>query len=429
VGSVSGAAAINANGDVVFGDDSGRVFAFHDDGMTFNCLWVFPQPESGPLPGPVVSSPAHLADPIDFSLVTAFIGVSTGHLEAINNFGTQQWRFPSGPGLGGPLSSSPASDAALLHITGADGFLYTLDRAGRPQHQARVSLPMADTDLLPSAMVGSSTYAVGTGGRCSNQATIGCLDQTVEELARCKSAAATCEDIGNTGMVTALTSVNEVRWRFATDAPIAGSAAFTLQIIDEPVLPTPTATPTGTRTEIIDPSTPTPTPTRLLSVVQGVVYIVDVEGTVYGVKDATGDVFAVKPTATATPTPTSTPGTDESPTPIPPDSRLTKVSLAAPADVTTSPVISSDLYVVFGTDAGALNAIRLDFERSAPCPACAVSQWQPIRFIDGDLGGGTIGIATAPVLSDPIIDRDGTIYVTAGDVGTGVGALYTVGSQ
>lgn len=430
VGSVSGTAAINVNEDVVFGDDNGRVFAFHDDGMTFNCLWVFPSADTTPLASSIVSSPLLLSNVVDGTIATAYIGSNTGHLLALNGFGTQQWRFPGGSAaFSGPLTSSPDFDGVAIHVAAPDGVLYSLDRGGRLQHQAQVSVPLTDIDLLPSSMSGTSTYAVGLGGRCANT-TVGCLEQS--ECGR-----VSCNDMGGVGMVTALSPVDEVRWRFATDVPIAGSAAFALQSLNEPVLPTVTRTPEVTPTVNVDPSTPTPTPTQLVLVIEGIVFLVDQEGSVYALKDASGELFEVRPTpGTATPTATFIPGEDTpTPAPTPPpitsEGKLTKVQLGQPVTVTTSPVLSSDLFALFGTAGGELLAIRLDFDRTIPCTNCKVEDrlWVPIPLANNESGGGKVPIRPGdPIVSSPIVDQDGTIYLTAGDVSTGIGMLYSVGT-
>jgi outer membrane protein assembly factor BamB len=425
VGSVSGTAAININNDVVFGDDNGRVFAFNDDGTLFECLWVFPAPRQTPIPGGVVSSPLILSDALDGSLTTVFLGIGSGHLQAINNFGTGQWRFPTGgESFPGPLTSSVSLDGVSLHVTAPDGYLYSLDRAGRLQHQALISLP-TETSLLASPTSGTSTYAVGRGGRCGDS-TVGCLASN-----ECSMAA--CGALGDVGVLTALNPLDEVRWRFAADAPIAGSIAFAIQAVDEPVPPVNTPTPSTTPPPF-DPSTPTPTPTRLLVVLEGIVYVVDTDGTVYGVKDESGQLLEVRATATSTPTflpdqDTPTPG----PTPTPPDiaPKAARADLADPIVVTVSPVLSSDLFVVFGTTGGELYAVRLDFDRTIPCEDCEVAEreWLPVDLVDDNEGGGKVPLrAGEPAVSSPIIDRDGTIYITTGDVTTGEGTLHSVGS-
>lgn len=432
VGTVSGTAAINVNDEVVFGDDNGRVFAFADDGTVFTCLWVYPAINASPIPGPVVSSPLIFSDPIEFTIASAYVGVATGHLQALNAFGTEQWRFPTG-GAAFPsaLTSSVASDGVRVHVTAPDGFLYSLDRGGDLQHQAQISLP-GPSDLLASPVAGTSTYAVGIGGRCGDSIE-GCL-------ASSECPGSTCGALGEVGILTALDPVDDVRWRFATDAPIAGSAAFAIQSIVEPV--PPLATPTSSTTPAPpDPSTPTPTPTRLSAILQGVIIVVDNQGTVYGVKDVSGELIEVIPT-TPTPEPTSTtaPGAN-TPTPVPTATmglpRAAKAQLFNPVGITTSPVLSADLFVVYGSVFGELYAVRLDYDRTIPCEECDVNDWNPISLRREDCtgencafaGGGQVTLQLGqPVLSSPIIDRDGTIYVTVGNISSGQGTLFTVGT-
>jgi outer membrane protein assembly factor BamB len=429
VGTVSGTPAINLNNDIVFGDDNGRIFALNDDGTIFTCLWVYPAPTAAPIPDGVVSSPLILSDANDFSLVTAIVGVGSGHVQALNTFGTSQWRFPDGDSsFPKPLTSSVCTDGVSFHITAPDGFLYSLDRVGRLQHHARVSLATDGIGLLASPMSGTSTYAVGVGGRCGTT-TDGCLEQS-------ECPGETCTQLGEIGTLTALTPLDEVRWRFGADAPIAGSA-FVLQSVDEVAPPRATPTP-STTPPTPDPNPPTPTPTAFAVVIEGIVYLVDTSGTVYGVKDVSGDLFVAVPTAqTATPTPTLIPGED-TPMPLPTSTpgaaqpKPAKVQLEDAVNVTSSPALSTDLFVVFGTDRGELYAIRLDFDRTIPCEDCDASgrKWDPVPFVDNQSGGGKIILPGGKaVVSSPIIDHDGTIYVTAGDVSAGEGILFSVGSQ
>src|SRR4029450_7804806 len=115
------------------------------------------------------------------------------------------------------------------------------------------------------------------GGRCGGDSIVGC----VEEF-ECSDTG--CVDFGDVGGITALDSLDEVRWRFAADAPIAGSGTFVVQSIDEPVPPEATPTP-STTASTPEPGTPTPSSTRRAVILEGVVYVVDSNGTVYGVKD------------------------------------------------------------------------------------------------------------------------------------------------
>lgn len=434
VGSVNGTAATTVNDEIVFGDDSGRVFAVADDGRNFTCLWVYPAIDTPPLPGPVLSSPLVLSDASAQTLTNVYVGVATGHLQALNAFGTQQWRYPSGSAaFPSALTSSVATDGTFLIITAPDGFLYTLDRAGRLQHQANISVPGAGaSELLASPVSGTSTYAVGSGGHCGDSI-LGCLD-----AADCNGAP--CDALGSAGLLTALTPLNDVRWRFATDAPIAGSATFAIQAIDEPVPPLSTPTP-STETPTPDGSTPTPTPTRLAIILQGVIYMVDSQGSVYGVKDADGGLIEVRPTVpTPEPTSTTVPGANTPtppPTATPAQPRAAKAQLFDPVGVNTSPVLSADLFVVYGTVFGELYALRLDYDRTIPCTECDVNEWAPISLrregCTGEDcafgGGGKVTLALGqPAVSSPIIDREGRIYMTVGDVETGVGTLFTVGT-
>lgn len=117
--------------------------------------------------------------------------------------------------------------------------------------------------------------------------------------------------------------------------------------------------------------------------------------------------------------------------------RAAKAQLFNPVGITTSPVLSADLFVVYGSVFGELYAVRLDYDRTIPCEECDVNDWNPISLRREDCtgencafaGGGQVTLQLGqPVLSSPIIDRDGTIYVTVGNISSGQGTLFTVGT-
>jgi hypothetical protein len=102
--------------------------------------------------------------------------------------------------------------------------------------------------------------------------------------------------------------------------------------------------------------------------------------------------------------------------------------------VATAPVVSSDLFVVFATANGYVYAVRLDFSRRRPCDeGCDVSEWSEGTDDAGDPAGGWVDLfqdapgPRNPVLSSPVIDREGRIYLTTGDLTTGDGVLHVIG--
>jgi outer membrane protein assembly factor BamB len=159
------------------------------------------------------------------------------------------------------------------------------------------------------------------------------------------------------------------KWERTLGAPSFGSPAYALQFVEDRADPTPGGSPTAT------PSG-TPTPAIKQDVL---VYAVDQRGTVYGVRDSDGTLEADPPFDTGA------------------------------SEVQTSPVVSSDLFVVFGTTGGRLHAWTITGEKPA-----AADAW-PI-----DLGEQTGRVLA--VRSSPSIDRDGTVYVTGDD-----GFLYGIG--
>ena len=405
IGPINGAPAVTVNNDIVVGNDSGYVFAIHDDGNLLNCIWAFHN-ATDPENKSVRSSPIAVADPVDFRLTGVFIGMAAGRLQALNGNGTEQWRFQTSDLSLGPLSASPSSDASHFYITAPDGFLYAIDSTGAQRWRALVGTQQPETEetVLSSPAVGSAVY-------------------TVAPLETCDSSAA-CTPT----RLSALNPDGSLRWQLTSVngkpvQPVPGSPALAPRAIEELVPPTPSVTPAGTPTPTIAPAaSPTPTATIVLPVVQDVLYFVDRDGTVYALRGTTGQPFMIPlPLATSTPTPTSTPGpAGVTPGATPPASKISIVHLPLEdANVVLSPALSADLFVVFATSNGRIYAINVDYDRSRPCTAsCSIDnpEWKPApssEESDGD-AGGFVELGSPP-RSSPVVDQDGTIYVTTDD--------------
>lgn len=426
IGPINGSPAVTVNNDVIVGNDSGYVFLIHDDGSGLDCKWAFSTTAAQPTRGVglpwIRSSPIAVTDPLHSRLLRVFLGSLAGTVQTLNGNGTEQWRFQGSDPSFGPITSSPASDGTSLYVTAPDGALYAVDAAGRLRWRAAVGDSQASAELLASPLVGTlsaSVYAVG---------------------AVCELGGSSCKPVA--GQVTAFLLDGTFRWRFdSLDGlplpPVQGSPALVLQSVDERLPQTPVPPDSS------DPA-PTPTPTRLVPVSQDVVYLLDSAGTVYALKGSSGrpfDIFepAVTSTPTATPTPLSTGGPRRQETRVrgpegaPATVKRSVVRLQTQGDVTASPAISGDLFVLFGTTAGRLYAVRVDFERTGPCTqGCPSSEWLPAESAeesDGTAGAFVVLRDAGPVRSSPITDRDGTIYVTADRALGSGGFLYAIGTE
>lgn len=228
VGPVTASPTVSAGGTIVVGSDNGYIFALHQRGNgDIECMWYFRPGDASPT-FQVQSSPVLQLDPRDLSLLSVFIGGGDGQLLALNGIGTSRWAYPSTSLAGGAVSSSPAADAfGNLYLTTPEGMLASVDFGGRPNWTYPIGVPPAQP-LLPSPGVGNSVYAIGAGGH-----------------------------------LYALTQNGILKWQYEPrEAITSGSPAFLNQTFE---------------------SGPN-------QVVDTIVYIADVEGTLYGVRDLTGTI-------------------------------------------------------------------------------------------------------------------------------------------
>lgn len=375
VGAISSSPAITIEEDIVFGADNGVVFALRDLGKTFTCKWAYATSAAAPVP--VLSSPALLIDPTDRSLLTAYVATGSGYLQALNGDGTEQWRFPRTADALGALSASPAvaTDGTIV-FTSPDGFVQALSPGGQLRSRVPVDASQQGADRLPSPALGASVYSIGAVVRCERSD------------AACTSDSDCPEDRCITkGQMTAVNPDGTVKWRYrgqtpdAPAKPILGSPAYVLQTVIED--------------DVIDGGT--------TNVIDTIVYVVDDSGTVYGVRDTTGELFVFRDSD---------------------DNAIKKPALLRlmANGVSTSPVLSSDVYIVFASDDGYVYAVQVntDVTETRPCWDCSDAQWETLQ----PDGGGRVKVSSSPIRSSPIIDDDGTIYVTADD-----GVLYAIGTQ
>jgi outer membrane protein assembly factor BamB len=154
--------------------------------------------------------------------------------------------------------------------------------------------------------------------------------------------------------------------------------------------PSPTPEPTTSETQEAT-NTPTPTETPIPDV-DLVVYVVDEQGTVYGIRNSTGSLegkIALNATGVRT-------------SPL--------------VNVQTLDFITDHPFVVFGADDGYVYIAALD--GTTPCTNGVDNAWEGLE------GGGARVSVGASVRSSPAVAADGTIYVTTAD-----GLLHAIGPE
>jgi PQQ-like domain len=320
----------------------------------------------------VRSSAQVQVDPRDLSLLSVFIGTGQGALQAINGIGTPRWSFEPSPQRL-PITSSNAIDpTGPFYITTPDGVLAAADASGRFLWQFPIGSPSFDV-LQQSPGIGTSIYAVGAG--------------------------------------SALFGINPggtLKWQFLPDAEVHGSPTFSSQSID------------------VDSNL----------ILDTVIYLADVDGEVYGVRDTDGQIWDIQYCSMpANPAPdkletcrtdsclpnmgecinnkctealndmSCTPDTCKSNNHGACISRPAQVNVStgAPVVVRNSPILSADLFVIVGTEDGQICARNVD--GTVPGDDSDVDNpWLSgcIKLLD-DPG---------PVLSSPAIGPGGSIFVT-----------------
>jgi len=372
IGPVSSTLSVQAGGNVVFGSDQvgtapGGVFFLKEKNNEIECQWVFP-PAATPSFG-VRSSAQLQIDPFDLSLLSIFIGADRGNLLALNGIGTLRWTFPIGAPATGPITSTPAvSSAGATYITTPNGLLLGVDGAGQPLQGGSWPFPIGvppAAALLQSPAVNVSVYAIGAG--------------------------------------SALFAINPdgtLKWQYQPQEAVLGSPAYVSQSVDE-----------GDQT-----------------LFDTIVYLVDADGTLYGVRDTTGQILQIQ-RCTGAPerscrTDSCGPGdgtctrnrcsvSDENCTPdscvvdnrgtcgfLEPSGMLPMTD--GPLAVDTSPVVSGDLFAIVGTADGRVCARALD----NTVPGDDDDLDNPWASGCVELGDGL------PVLSSPAIGGQSRIYVT-----------------
>ncbi|HVO27534.1 MAG TPA: PQQ-binding-like beta-propeller repeat protein [Candidatus Margulisiibacteriota bacterium] len=343
--------------NIMIGSARGAVYVFQDNGTTQTCTGRFePNPadfDNATITSQFNSSPTFTTNPSTLAIASIVIGAAidvtqggatrtVGKLYALNTDGTLIWQFPKvGARAIGAVTSSPA-----------------LGSANEPFFTA------ADGYLYALANDGSLKWRFPIGEVVDPRAPFS-ASPLVSDLLFVPSA---------TGNIFAVNPDGAFRWRVSSP----DGTGFVSSLAAGPqATTTPSLTPTI-------PSTPTP-----------------------------------PPGATATPTPTATPPfpnttlfgvtTAGAVVLIDTNSGLMKMltepaaSIAGP--VISSPLLSSDGYLVVGSADGILHAINT-FTGEQP------SGW-PVTLAAG-----------IPIRSSPAIDNNGNVYV-----GNDRGIVYAVGSK
>jgi len=370
VGSVSAAPTVTPGNTIVFGSDStngqpGTLFTIHQDGNDVTCTWYVRPADAGPTFS-ISSSAPTLIDTVsgDLSLLTAYAAGSDGRLVALNSDGSVRWSFPAGE-PSGPITSTPAVNANnTIFLATPDGLLSAINYAGRLSWQVGIGVPPAAA-LQPSPAVGTSIYAIGSGGS-----------------------------------LFAYNPNGTRKWVYTPQSPVSGSPVFLAQNFNQ----------------------------QSANVFDTIVYVVDVNGTAYGVRDLDGTVVQVQ-RCTNDPsqdcrTDSCLPNggvcnssnnrcsvsgktcTQNSCLPDNGDCLVTPgiVDVAGmPAEPSASPIISTDLFVVLGTSDGRVCARALDNFTPGQNLTPSTAGWV----------AGCINVGNgSPIRSSPIIGKNSTIYVT-----------------
>jgi outer membrane protein assembly factor BamB len=365
---------LNGVTTLAFGSSAGTVLGFSDSGGSApSCLFCFAPSvqdfatdevaatdiasiEPTFVSSPVFSFNSYLAT-VDGIYIGAAItvtlvdgpSVQVGKVYALNTDGSLKWQFPA-PGaaaMGGVTSSPALGTGPTLYFTTDDGTLRAITLAGDQVWPPVFIGPVRDPNALFAGSTVLSTAAVYVG--------------TVD------------------GAVVAINVDGTQRWRVlpSTDDPDPG---FATSLALGPQAPTPT--PEQFETPTPEPNTtPTPSPTPVLGASTQRVFGVTRSGRLTMLDAAFGSNA------------------------LPPSSPISTSGL-----VYSSPALSGDGYVIFGTDDGKLYSVST---ATGEVP----SGW-PIQL---PTNGGGSGPYKA-IRSSPTIATSGTIFVGADD-----GRLYAVG--
>ncbi len=235
IGPVSSSPTVTPGQTIVFGSDAssrgpGGVFALHESGEDVECLWAY-QPTARDAGSGFRSSAQVQVDSLDLGLVSIFIGGGGGALQALNRTGTPRWTVPTSSPAATPMTSMPAfSTAGVFYVTTPDGLLLAIDTSGRLLWQFAIGKPPA-APLQHSPAVAVTAFAIGASSS-----------------------------------VFGVNPDGRLKWQYQPRAEVLGSPAFASQSVDE-----------GSE-----------------SVFDSIVYIADVNGVLYGIRDENGQILEIQ---------------------------------------------------------------------------------------------------------------------------------------
>ena len=358
---------------IYFGSESGRIYGFEDRTDHGACTLCFNAPEATPeLVGARFSAPVTLLTHVATGKVVqifASAGVrrpgsnsDEGRIVSISPSGDLLWLYPRLEPYPSPFVTSIAIGASSSAVAGsADGTLHVLSllQAGEPLWRFFVGpFQHPDTPVaLAPVTAGGVVYALSTNGRVLALSNAGGSQMWERTLPRTELAASLALGVQALPGETPTPMI---------PVPLTPTTATPTMPEPSPESSTPSATPT---------TTPTPTPTPIPLGLTSSLFILTKDGRFLALDARNG---ADAPTG--------------------------DVQQAIDGDVLSSPALSLDAYLVFGSTAGTLYAIE---NRSG------LAAWPPIALAPG-----------VPIRSSPAIAADGTIWVGADN-----GYLYRVGGQ
>ncbi len=127
-------------------------------------------------------------DGADLRLLSIVIGTVSGRLISLNTSGLRRWSFPEQAPFSGSVSSSPAAVVGGVVFTAPDGQLHSIDPSGRARWSVPIGGPYDGFDLIPSPVSFDNIFTVSAEGD-----------------------------------IVAFSSTGGRLWTFQTDAEIAGS--------------------------------------------------------------------------------------------------------------------------------------------------------------------------------------------------------------
>jgi outer membrane protein assembly factor BamB len=389
--------------------DGGRIFWLREstDGDSVpECMFAFPAGSR--------SAALTAFDGADLQLLSITTGTTSGRLISITRSGMRRWSFPEQQPFPGDLSSAPSLAEGAAIITAPDGRLHSVDQSGRSRWSARIGGAYPPDEGIPSPVAFGGIFTVSSEGE-----------------------------------LVAFSSAGTRLWTFAADegARISGSVAVA-----------PLTSEGG------------------LFIGENVVFALDQQGTLYGIGTSTGELLRFCETENRACLPSSCPDeapcdkhcsvttdeTCESDADCPegescseefrcsnapeqectPDLCLSNntsglcrreakhVITYEPAEFRTSPVLSSDAFIVAATTDGRVCARHLDGSVPAgTCPSSG-SRCTPDSCRENDCCGLDDPDCATPGRCKSEPDRactvdtcDGETCASAWDVGSGCIAL------